>query len=91
MNVFEYVSQLQNRELTSGPGMWEEFQRTSIWQDMLQRLTLDLFERWEALEKEEDHHAAGIIKGNIEAIKRFMDMPSTLAEEALAQIEDDNS
>ena len=59
---------------------WEEFFTGSIWQDIKMMLYADLVNRREELEDvnidQAGSGAADVIRGNIEAIKRIIDMPN---------------
>lgn len=89
MNLFQFLEQLQAYQLQTGPDSWERFEQSTMWQDMVNRMTVDLLNRYESVEstEEDDLHAIGVIQGNIECIKRYMEFPRTLANEAIQQAE----
>jgi hypothetical protein len=50
---------------------------------------VNLVNRWEALEKTEDPFDAGVISGNIEAIRRFIHMIDDFIDRAEKRAEED--
>lgn len=80
VDLFTLKSELESYEHTSTADELRTFLRSNVWQDMKSELQVHLLNRWEALEKMDDHISASVIRGNIEAIRRMLDMPRDLLE-----------
>lgn len=77
------AEELVNYQFVSSSDDFRNFLRSKIWQDMRNELQVILYDRWEALEKETELIVIGQIQGQVNALKKLLNLP----EEILIEIE----
>jgi hypothetical protein len=88
-DFFELLQELNDFEIASTAEELRNFKQGKIWNDFKTEMYVNLVNRWEALEKTEDPFDAGVISGNIEAIRRFIHMIDDFIDRAEKRAEED--
>jgi hypothetical protein len=80
MSLFRTIGDLKSDKFLAPLGVWDEFVKGHIWQDIKKELSCWLVDTWELLEDVDDPIEAARLRGRARLIREVMNLPDGIME-----------